>query len=398
MVGIALALPSDFTNDENHFLTFNGMDDAKSACKYYKAIPAIFPQQMVVNGETVTIEKDCDSDPELKASEVLTFDQWKEFSGLRPFNSDDDAEEVSALYFNSVDLNLARSMHGKTSVVRGEKRTAYYVCNYNSLEEARRDPDNRNAVACVAFDYTETDPYTKFFVFKKDPESGIFRLFASANLDQKGEKFVPGLCKACHGGDKQPQQQFTGDDPDIGAHFLPFDLDNFDYLEDSAFSRRAQEGKFKQLNQMIVDDTNPAPVVKQLIEGWYRNNRSEQDSEFIPLGWEGHEQLYRRVVKPSCRTCHVALSEKFNFNRFANLVTDDPATPADDTKGSFKDQLRVNDNINAGLIQTRVCETRNMPNSKVTFDLFWLNREQGAVLARFLRDAFRNPSIACPPP
>ena len=47
VAGIALALPSDFTNDANHFLTFNGIDDAKSACKYYQAIGgAIFDDKL----------------------------------------------------------------------------------------------------------------------------------------------------------------------------------------------------------------------------------------------------------------------------------------------------------------------------------------------------------------
>lgn len=223
---------------------------------------------------------------------------------------------------------------------------------------------------------------------------------------------MPGLCKACHGADKQPRQPFTNNVPngDIGAHFLPFDLDNFDYLKDSGFTRRDQESKFKLLNQMIIDDTNPAPVVRQLIDGWYCDQRNAsgqciaprdtQNSLFVPSGWMENEQLYRRVVKPSCRTCHVAMSENFNFNRFANLANDDRATPADDRKGSFKDQRGVNDNINATLIQGQVCNTRNMPNSKVTFDLFWLDRVQRTVLQRFLRDAVvpPDPRLQCPPP
>src|SRR5439155_7486228 len=100
---------------------------------------------------------------------------------------------------------------------------------------------------------------------------------------------------------------------DIGAHFLPFDLDNFDYLDDSMFSRRAQESKFRTLNEMILK-TNPPAVISELIDGWYgppdangRRPRVEQDSEFIPPEWTEDEQLYRRVVKPSCRTCHVAM-------------------------------------------------------------------------------------------
>jgi hypothetical protein len=302
-------LPSDQFG-ESHFLIYNGIDDAVSACKYYKAIGAINPNSVLAQDSA------CDQiDPMnfnfLPPDDGITFDDWKRKNSL-----DDLTGEVSALYFNVVDLALARSMHGKTSVVNSETRTAYYVCNYNTLEEAR---DNRNLIACVAFDYSEGQPFTKFYVFNNRGN-----LVPSANLDQlgsmfpKGEKFVPGLCKACHGGNNRRPFPGPGDNANngnIGAHFLPFDLDNFDYLEDSMFSRNAQESKFKRLNQMIVTDTAPAPVVEELIKGWYGDDfsRIEQDREFIPPGWKGHEQLYRRVVKPSCRTCHVAMQPAFDF-------------------------------------------------------------------------------------
>jgi hypothetical protein len=55
----------------------------------------------------------------------ITFNDWKNKNNLKinpdtngngnPFDDDDD-EEVSALYFNAVDLALGRSMHGKTSL------------------------------------------------------------------------------------------------------------------------------------------------------------------------------------------------------------------------------------------------------------------------------------------
>jgi hypothetical protein len=384
----------------NHFLIYNGVDNAQSACTYYKALKAItedcnnlttdgiFNFFKLANGNIVGI----------------TFDAWKTRNGL-------NTGVVSALYFNAIDLALARSMHGKTS----NGTTAYYVCNYRTLEEAKEDPQNNNALACVAFD-TEIDsstnrPFTKFYVFKKDPLSGIFRLAASAALDEGGEKFVPGLCKACHGGSSGsfPARGDNATTGDIGANFLPFDLDNFDYLEDSTFSRRAQESNFKRLNQMILQTdpvcmTNPgnalcrAPVIRELVEGWYLDGRNVQDSQFIPPGWMGHGQLYRNVVKPFCRTCHVAMSPELNFNRFENLAMDDPRTPANDRQGSFKDRFTINDKINAGSIATFVCSNRFMPQSAVTFDQFWLNRAARAVLTRFLRDARGEPSFQCPPP
>jgi hypothetical protein len=352
-------------NDENHFLTFKKViDTAESACTYYKAIEAITTEECkdLKTDGTFNFFHLGDAKGEIVG---ITFDAWKEKNGLN-----DITGEVSALYFNAVDLALARSMHGKSAVnnVLGET-VAYYVCNYDTLEQAEKDLDNSNALACVAFDFSEKQPFTKFYVFKKDPQSGIFRLAASAALDKGGEKFVPGLCQACHGG------AFAGQ-ANIGAHFLPFDLDNFDYLENSAFSRSAQESNFKRLNQMIP---NPTPAVIELIERWYDNGRlDEQFSQFVPDGWKGHEQLYKNVVKPFCRTCHVALSPDFiGFDNFR---------------------------ANAGPIKTLVCDNapsttaRKMPQSAVTFDQLWLNSAARAVLARFLRDAQGEPSFQCPPP
>ena len=260
--------------------------------------------------------------------------------------------------------------------------------SWPQLETARRDPRNSKADACVAFDFSAKRPFTKFYVFN---DKGI--LSPSANLDghighpvkETGNKYVPGLCKTCHGADKvRTRDKFTVNDPpdgDIGAHFLPFDLDNFDYLDDSRVTRRAQEGKFKRLNDMIRAIEPTTSVIGELIDGWYKGGRIEQDSEFIPPEWMENEQLYRRVVKPSCRTCHVALTPNFAtlevFKVFAKSIHDHVCADA------------------------QVPFPRSMPNSKVTFDQFWLSRVQGTVLVRFLRDELEKPSmpsITCPPP
>ena len=103
----------------------------------------------------------------------------------------------------------------------------------------------------------------------------LFVLAASAALDKAGEKFVPGLCKACHGANTFGTQFWPttisstpGDDAEtgnVGVKFLPFDLDNFDYGAGD-FSRSAQESKFKQLNDMILN-TNATDAVRELIGG-----------------------------------------------------------------------------------------------------------------------------------
>jgi hypothetical protein len=221
----------------------------------------------------------------------------------------------------------------------------------------------------------------------------LFVLAASAALDKAGEKFVPGLCRACHGanssGPRTNPFPAPGDDArtgNIGIKFLPFDLDNFDYANDTRLNRSGQEEAFHQLNTMMLK-TDPPAAVRQLIDGWYRNGLREQDSQFIPEGWQARgQQLYRTVVKPFCRTCHVAMSPALDFHDF----------------DTFAAQF--------GQINARVCTPsaegilRNMPQAPVAFDQFWFNRTASTILSRFLQDAqaehgARNPArVPCPSP
>lgn len=179
------------------------------------------------------------------------------------FNDDKVTKEVSAAYLNAIDLNLGRAMHAK-------KRTnglAYYVCNHRTANDAVR---GKKLIACVAMDYSAVlgvngnQAFTKFYVFDNKGKR-----IPSADLDGRGEKYVPALCLACHGGTHANGRFFqTGDNPNVKAQFLPFDLDNFDYSKRRRFTSNAQEGKFRRLNR-IVKDTAPNFAIKELIKGWY---------------------------------------------------------------------------------------------------------------------------------
>lgn len=228
-------------------------------------------------------------------------------------------------------------------------------------------------------------------------------MWTGVELDNRGVKFVPGVCTVCHGA-SHAKGPFAGQ-PDIGGRFLPFDLDNFKYFDNTSFSQAMQERKFFRLNGLI-SFTNIAPVVQQLIDGWYPNGTETQISDFVPSGWVGHEELYNKVVKPSCRTCHVVMRDKINFNRFENLKDDDPGTPPDDRLGGFKARRVLPPNTpvleeQAILIRARTCGYE-MPNSKVTFNKFWGSPPETApgpaILEQFLRDTLDDQTIACPPP
>ena len=393
-------LPSCIRRVTTNFLTFNGLDTGKTACDYYQAIGAM-------------TKGSCNQFTSSQPNGI-TFNEWKSRNRLAVnlddngngnlFDDDNTTGEASALYLNAVDLNLGRSMHGKKSLNVPEvgETVAYYVCNYPSLEEAQK---NDNLVACVAMDYSvvtgvnEDKPFTRFFIFagakSLQPDVDL-ALQTGVDLDGKGEKFVPGVCTVCHGAnDAQSRKPFAGE-PDIGARFLPFDLDAFGYVRRSrTFSRRAQESKFRKLNQLIKS-TNITDAVADLIKGWYPNNKGPQLSEFVPQGWRKDipnqsfplraESVYLNVVKPACRTCHVVMrsSQDLDFAQFEDF----------------------NSNRTRALIQLHVCGLYDMPNSRVTFDRFWQSSDatgigQPEFLQEFLDvsdDGIANESVDCPDP
>jgi subtilisin-like proprotein convertase family protein/cytochrome c5 len=100
--------------------------------------------------------------------------------------------------------------------------------------------------------------FTKFYVYGADGSRA-----ARANLDGRGDKFVPGVCNVCHGG--VPGRVENGVYPkhgDTGAQFLPWDLETFVYDQtDPALSRAALEPQFKIFNKAVLS-TYPAPVTK----------------------------------------------------------------------------------------------------------------------------------------
>ncbi len=162
-------------------------------------------------------------------SKRLTLAAWKTTNA---FGTAADAE-ASAIYVNHTDLGFGRHMYMR----RSGKRAAFYVDNYLSVDDAI---DGKQLIATVAMEYSppDTDPtgpwFTKFFVFKADGTR-----ITNPALDSRGEKFQPGVCLACHGGHPNPQGNYQGGG-DVGAHFIPFDLDTLAYSTRPGFTRADQ--------------------------------------------------------------------------------------------------------------------------------------------------------------
>jgi subtilisin-like proprotein convertase family protein len=208
--GSALALDVAIPLDSNRFLAMPEIDPDK----YYR-----------------------DVDPD---NQRTTLEAWKAVNGYGASTDD----EAHAIYTNNADLGFGRRMAMRS--LNG--RTSFYVQNYASVEDAAAD---RNLIATVAMEYSppakgvESSPYfTKFFAFGPDGKR-----ITRVDLDGRGPKSQPGVCLACHGGGSPAPDAAPGD---LGARFIPFDLDSFRYSTQRALTRADQEPAFKRLNQAVA--------------------------------------------------------------------------------------------------------------------------------------------------
>jgi cytochrome c5 len=221
-----------------------------------------------------------------------------------------------AIYTNNYDLGLGRDMYFTTctasspAVVKGTAKVGdmgAVVINYGGLEAAA---SKLNPIIAVAMEYSAaTDAATtgaarsqrrfpKFYIFAPDDRDGSFRRVNSANFDHRGEKYLPGACLVCHGGNvppppvanfihSAPADYPTLADPqaaaangsqlglgDADATFMAWDLDSLLYssapskantdssfvglsVDPAAYSRSAQEPNLKKLNQLAYCTWQP---------------------------------------------------------------------------------------------------------------------------------------------
>jgi len=206
-------------------------------------------------------------------------------------------------------------------------------------------------------DLTSTDPKHRIINFVKGDGSTnpiIATDKFAPNLDGIGNKYHPGNCLTCHGG-APAFVPSGGPYPRAGNisgfRFLPLDNTNLLFTSDHApgdpLSRASQEAQIKEYNLAVLrtvptgaenDGTGATRVahLREVITGWYASfdgdqsfGRSTQKSDFIPKGWRdvthggtapvGAEDVYLKVVGPSCRSCHFNRELSLDFGTYANF-------------------------------------------------------------------------------
>src|SRR5437588_7023058 len=376
-------LPSDIVPRADAFLAEKGLDTRMGACQYYKAIGAV---------------SGCDAAGNLIAP--ITFQDWKRAVKFGPY-AQRGVPTFFASYINKVDLNLAR-VH--QSISYGPNQTAAVVCNHLGPPDFFNSPQaeidtavdnanhNKNLVACVAMDYTgsqgvnNNQPFVRFLIFGP---SGA--LLPSVNLDGRSEKFVPGTCVVCHGGDHY-QGKFPEDGSgfaNIGGHFLPYDTGNFEFAKQQpGLGETDQRESIYHLNQTVLW-TGPTQAEVELIRGWYSNPAlppHQLDPNYLPDSWQKpldptatpgsvtlqvYKDFYLHVVARSCRTCHAAMIEAYNFDHESNIdqiINSDQSGPHSPLFPTDPDHD----------LQRAICGGEKefvrdymMPNSLVTYTPLW---------------------------
>ena len=271
-----------------------------------------------------------------------------------------------------------------------------------AITESRNWPDDPAFLA--ALNGRANDQYPPLFpIVAGDP-------FAP-ELDAHGFKQNPGVCFMCHGGDPRnllADGSYPAKGKDSGFKFLPLDIPNLLFTSDNdagdPLSRVAQEGQIKKYNQAVLitqgsrlgsggvwstplgtDDqgiSRPTHAV-EVILGWYGGPTMPsptQNTEFLPVGWReavhggsapaGSEDLYLKVVAPSCRSCHFQRERDIDFGTVPNF---------DAHRSDILEMVLLPE-----------CESKNPPRGKVvmpaakrTFDRFWLQDQDEYVKSHF---------------
>lgn len=382
------------------FLAFKGSDGRLGACMYYQAIGAVPAGGCGLSGNY---------------SSAINFEDWKRTVQIDSYAAA-GAKTVTATYLNVVDLNLTRVHH---SITYGTNQTAAYVCNHAGPVDSNGNAvtvnlpastitpvqqqavdtaignavSGKNLVACVAMDYMSTaanggQPFTRFLIFGP---SGA--LLPSVNLDGRGEKFVPGACIACHGGDN-----YAGSFPvdgtgnvNVGGHWLPYDAGNFAFSSQAGLTDPDQELSIYSLNQIVLN-TAPTPATQNLIgvagaSGWYHNGvpdaatgMPQLDQNFVSSGWcqyangtyangvctnASNQNLiatYQNVIARNCRTCHAALPF-YNWDAAAQGLLFYAQVVCGGSPNKFYNHA--------------------MPNSLVTFNRLWTFEAQSSAFTSY---------------
>lgn len=377
-----------------------------------------------------------------------TFSGWLAKAG---FTGKDDGT-VNTKYINNYDLGFGRDMY----IRQDPNGNVYsYVTNYNTLENTLH---NRNEFAIVAMEYSpaptgncgdipdaapsaSAKKIVKFFAYIPDAKNGGYIRAESMNFDGRGEKYLPGVCTACHYGNNHTAEfntngKILASHADLDSSFMPWDLDAFLYtqsnkkglidpafaafakstglvgVEQEKYSREAQELFFKQQNQIVLHTftDNPkniprfAHAITQL-HGWYGGAAERANVEALNFGGDTRN-LTELELQELQQQLKALPAGQFDGSYVPKGWRGNAAQEALYT-GVYDRNCRMchlftpnvkfdfdnyNEFVNHPSLKNYVYERGIMPLSRLTMDRFWLNFAGDDSAAKKLRDHLNSDS------
>ncbi len=306
----------------------------------------------------------------------MTLDDWK-----RTFNfprwQRSEGETLAAyrertgivVYYNKNELGLGREL-GCSEFVDGYaadgtelKGVACFVTNYgtafsdkhNSLGAAMEGAAPKNTV-CITYRPTfDPDYQVQFYVY--GPEG---RRQEWAQLDSHGPRPAPHICMNCHGGSYDETRHLAKH-----ARFLPTDPSVLAFAEgpevDPSLTRAGQEDRIRRINRLALHSPLASGQVRSL-HGMYHDQievaGTPSDDDYVPVGWaetQADRDLYTKVVKPYCMTCHAADERAADGSRFWFY-------------DAFQSRAAL---ASAPSMAIQLCGSFDMPNAQATFAHLW---------------------------
>jgi len=237
-------------------------------------------------------------------------------------------------------------------------------------------------------------------------------------LDALGVKPMPGLCLICHGGNIPSNLASTGNWGATGQinefRFLPADADNSIFGCDdrptgpcgpgplvagaapSDLTQAGQQIELKKYNQAVALTFGALPPKNavflpdgtigggqwrvgtspnhalQVLFGWYNNGNDAdysmpgmvQNGGFTPVAWRTTQKdidLYQKVLKFSCRSCHLTREPSLDFHSAAQFKLE---------KGNIQDYVFQPE---CDYFKLHHVKPTNivMPLAKITWERFW---------------------------
>jgi len=320
--------------------------------------------------------------PAPKKTAPLTLDAWKQAFNVPPRNPGESLADYrvrsgAVVYYNKNELGLGRELGcglfddgPDPASTTGGRLTGIgcYVSNYgtmfrdtnNSLRLAAEGLHYKNTV-CITYRPSAEPGYeVQFYTYNGD---NIRREWAQ--LDTLGPRPLPQVCMNCHGGSYDNEKHLAK-----FARFLPMDPNVVVFPDTPGVTRADQEERIRYINELSTHSPlTPAQreMIDQLYLGQVASPGAVSQNQWFPAAWkdtDAHRDIFDKVVKPNCETCHLAMQ----------------TGPTGSTLAVYNLFAAPSSLLDAGL-SAQICGGFAMPNSQATRLNFWEMKPDPLVLA-----------------